>query len=355
MMSKSLRTLPPSKRRKAINNSMKLKRSWCLVFLSFLVLSTLQSQDLLERKAFFEKQRAVYQEWLDHSGVGKVFKVEDLLVKPDRVDLYLSLPTQRTSQKRADETGYFFTNYRNVRKKYNEQNTLDLEQQLFLKMLHIMELEPSQATVQLYDTYDMTKASIGFYAVYYEESQIKVDSSGYRGTDHSVPVYIAIEESAEAGVQLTKLSQPATVFACIENFFRERVAHKNSQDDCQIDSGEITAFPISETQYQIGLKPLCKEVLKNQNNPAICDWLQRLGFNCSTIKREWLTFTFTLTPQNKGFQLDCYLDGKCKAPEVFAGTQYKVIDHDEQSTEILQTYGDELLQSLRSYLAKGCQ
>lgn len=328
-----------------------------LILVSLLSAPSLQAQegiDLRERETFFESQQAVYQEWLDQTGMGKVLKVEALGVKDTQVDLYLSLPNPNVIQKGEDRAGYFFANYRNIRQQFNRQNSLSLEQQLFLKMLHIMELEPSQATVQLYDTYDVTEDVLGFYGVYYEEDEIKVDSSGYMGTRHGVAVYVHLDEAAECDLQLPKKHKPQQVFACIKHFFTERVRQQTNQASCQDYAKKVIAFPISENSFQVSLKPVCKEVLKNQNNPVICDWLQRLGFNCNTIKSEWLTYTFTISPEASGYQLDCYIDGKCKAPEVFGGTQYKEIDHDTSSTKILQQYGDELLMALRAHLAMGC-
>lgn len=308
-----------------------------------------QTKDL----SFYKSQESIYQEWLDQAGLGKIIKVQETGLRQDSLDLYLRIHNPQVPREGEDSAGYFFTNFRNAREQFNARNSLNLEQQLFLKMLHIMEVGPEKASVQLYDSYDLTQPILGFYGIYYDNNRIQVDSSGYKGTDHSTPVFVAIQESPETGTPVRGPVSPTTVFACIKSFFNQRLQSRSATNGCSTPIGKPTAFQVDDNKFQLSLKPLCKEVLAQQNNRAICDWLNRLGFNCTTIKREWLTYTFTVTPNSNGYQLDCYIDGKCKAPEVFAGTRYKIIDHDEASTTILQDYGDELLQELRAFL-QGC-
>lgn len=313
---------------------------------AYLQVGLAQIKDL----SFYKSQEIVYQEWLDQAGLGKILKVQETELRQDSLALYLRIHNPGTPQSGDDRAGYFFTNFRNARKKFNARNSLSLEQQLFLKMLHIMEVGPDKATVQLYDSYDWLDAELGFYGIYYDNDRIQVDSSGYKGTDHSTPVYIAVQESAEAGMHVIKPVSPESVFACIKSFFHQRLQSQSETNDCYTLAAIPTAFQVDSNKFQLSIKPLCQEVLAQQNNRAICDWLNRLGFNCTTLKKEWLTYTFTVMPTATGYQLDCYIDGKCKAPEVFSGTRYKIIDHDEASTAILKAYGDELLQELRAFL-----
>lgn len=301
-------------------------------------------------KAFYEQQKAVYQEWLNQAGLGQIIRVKEIGLSRDTLNLYLTVYNPNIPQKGKDGAGYFFTNFRNARKKFQANNSLSLEQQLFLKLLHIMEVDPAKASVQLYDNYDVSQPILGFYGIYYEDQQIQVDSSGFKGTDHSVPVYLVVKESAESGTTVREQVSPSRVFSCIKSFFNQRIQTQAETNDCTGFQATYNAFRIDENKYQFSVKPLCKEVLSHQNKPAICDWLNRMGFNCTTIKREWLTYVFTVKPSQNGYQLDCYIDGKCKSPEVFTGTHYKIIDHDKASKAILQEYGDELLDDLRSYL-----
>lgn len=299
---------------------------------------------------FYQQQEAVYQAWLDQAGLGHIIRVHTTALRQDSLDLYLSIYNPKPPEKGEDGAGYFFANFRHARQQFNARNSLSMEQQLFLKMLHIMEVDPQKASVQFYDSYDMSQPVLGFYGIYYEDQQIQVDSSGFKGTGHAVPVYIAVKDSAETGTLVRKEVPPSQVFTCIQSFFEQRLQARPTTNDCSDLPEKPRALQVDENKFQLSIKPLCKEVLSHQNKPAICDWLNRLGFNCTTIKKEWLTYTFTITPSPKGYQLDCYIDGKCKAPEVFSGTRYQIIDHDEASTAILQEYGDALMQELRSFL-----
>ena len=317
----------------------------CCLLLASLAPGKAFSQDLTADEGFFKGQKQVYQDWLNLSGLGEVLKVYEVTVKPDAVFLYLDIPA--TFQNREQKTDYVLSAWNELRARFRENNSISLESQLFLKMLHIMELEPQQAAVLLFDTYDPYETPL-YYAVFYKQEQITVDSTVFRSTSHSVQVYVPpVAESAQSELAVGKApaGQYAGLFRKISEFFNRRF------DPAKVQITEKLA-DYEKGVYVISLKPLYKEVLKDQQNLLVCQWLNRLGFDCNTLKKEWLTFTFNVIPTDFGYKLDCLLEGKCsESSSAWSGRgSFRDIDNDEYSREVLQDYGDWLMGELRRFL-----
>lgn len=316
----------------------------CL-FIATLAPAGAAAQGLMNEEGFFRGQQQAYQDWLDLSGLGQVLKVYDITVRPDTVFMYLAIPT--SVQGREEKTDYVLSAWDKLRARFREQNSLSLESQLFLKMLHIMELEPRQAVVLLFDTYDPYETPL-YYAVFYTQEKITVDSTAFRSTSHSVQVYVPpVAESAQSEVAVGKVlaGQYAGLFRKIHDFFNRRY------DPSEVQITEKLA-DYERGIYVISLRPLYKEVLKDQENLLVCQWLNRLGFDCNTLKKEWLTFTFTVTQASYGYKLDCILEGKCsEGSGAWSGRgAFRDIDNDEYSRQVLQEYGDWLMGQLRRFL-----
>lgn len=55
-----------------------------------------------------------------------------------------------------------------------------------------------------------------------------------------------------------------------------------------------------EDYLRFDVSDLCREVIKDAQNPTICRWLKRLGYNCNWTARELPSFTFVYLPANDG-------------------------------------------------------
>ncbi len=306
------------------------------------------AQGLKDETAFFKSRQTLYQEWLDLTGLGRLLKVRDITADEQQVNLYLEIPGPYSDRERHAD--YVKSAWEQLRLEFGKNNALGLESQLLLKMLHILELEPGQATVQLYDTYAPEIKPYVFTGIYYDQEKKRIRDTimVMKATWHSVPVVIpGLTGGAHAGADIAKPhpGRNDAVFKQIRDFIRRRY---NSP-------GAGLAEPVIDVEngiYTLSLKPLYKEVLKDQQNQFLCQWLNRLGFDCNTLKQEWLTFTFKVVPKSFGYQLDCQLEGKMAEKNSAFGARgaFRVIDHDPDSRRILQEYGDGLMGELRTFL-----
>ena len=67
-----------------------MKNQTFLFFFLFPLFLTAQIEDLTQDLTFFQERKALYQRWLDHSGLGQVLKVQDIKVEAEQLSLYLA-------------------------------------------------------------------------------------------------------------------------------------------------------------------------------------------------------------------------------------------------------------------------
>lgn len=141
----------------------------CLLAFSF---ATAQVEGLVKDAGFFNQQKDTYQRWLDHSGLGEVLHVEELKVEEERLSLYLGFPySDIDSIVRAWEA---------LKREFEMESPLSLEQQLFYKAVNLMEVRQSLVDVQVYDTYDLRREPLFFRGIYFDEGRVKVEESNPR-------------------------------------------------------------------------------------------------------------------------------------------------------------------------------
>ena len=305
-------------------------------------------EDLRNDKAYFLDQDAIYQQWLDVAGLGDRLKVQEITVEDTLVNLYLTILSPYSARDSVSDFVRF--TWLELKRAFDATSPIDLETQLFLKTLHIMDLEPQQATVQLYDTYDLSLTPLYFVGIHYEEDRIQITTSGHKAVllDIEVPNAI-VRNNTDGQANISNSSQvnAFTVRDKIKTFLQQRFGDANAQ---------IHTLPVKDSVFAFTVSPLTRQVLADQQEKLICAWLNRLSFNCSTLKRERLHFTFTVTPgpKGKGYQLQCTLDGEFSEVTNLLGrrSEYKAIDRDPATKSILQRYGESLMGELQEYLMK---
>ena len=79
---------------------------------------------------------------------------------------------------------------------------------------------------------------------------------------------------------------------------------------CENRTPAVSLPMIDGNLMRFEVTDLCKEVLKDESNNTICDFLSKYVKPCNWIKREKLTFSFTYQPREGSFILKCEVEGK---------------------------------------------
>jgi len=271
-----------------------------------------QSENLKNDEAFFKNQEKIYQKWLDHSGLGKTLSVNATIVKEDKLILYLQFPFSDTDS---------VTNaWNQLKTDFEKKNSLSLEQELFYKMVSIMELRQSMAFIQLYDTYD-TRVEYCFKRdIFYKDERVLIEKEMCRAKKEEVHFDAsdfsnlrdgeALKISGENGnkKKLTPIEIRAKfprrlVFDRILNFAK----NKYEKTKCDKRYPKVRVLENKEV-LRLEIVDLCREVIE-EGNPNTCEILKWFGHDCNWIKRERLILTFSYVETSAGFSIHCIIDG----------------------------------------------
>lgn len=105
--------------------------------------------DLTRYEDMFQRQASVYGSWLAHNGMKSQLQVETVAIGPDKVKLFLKFASEHPDTVTAT--------WRQLKADFERVSAFTLEERLYLQMLHTFELQPEQAKLLVYDTYDPDK------------------------------------------------------------------------------------------------------------------------------------------------------------------------------------------------------
>ena len=323
------------------------------LFFSVLSFATSAQSDLRQDNAFFTDQKATYQKWLDHSGLGKTLKVQFIEVQSDDLALYLAFP--------FSDADSVTSAWWQLKKEFEQHSDLTLEQQLFYKMTHIMELRQSIGNVQLYNTYDTRLVSCFYRGVYFKEGEVQVDSSGcmskIRDIDFDPSDFSHLKrmaafnwDSGEIGnrtltpEEVRQRYPKQVVFDIISSHAVKRFQVKK----CDLRYPKVQMLE-SKKVLRFEVSDLCKEVLGGEN-PTLCRMLRSLGKECNWAKREKLVFTFTYKESPEGFILNCTIDGLVGSGYYNEVRRGGYINMEEDFDPELEYYADLFQEEIRQVL-----
>lgn len=128
-----------------------------------------QQESLAIDTAFFRQQKDTFQLWLDQAGFGKVLKLDSLNVDERRLSLCLTFACPA-----PDSAGMAWQAYK---KDFEAHHYLGLEQQLFFKLVNLMEVWQSEADLQICSPGGPGREPHFLRAVYFKDGELKVASA----------------------------------------------------------------------------------------------------------------------------------------------------------------------------------
>lgn len=314
----------------------------CLLFSNDLAA---QIEDLTQDKSFFNQQKILYQRWLDHTGLGDFLQVRELEVKEDELTLFLEIPLVGIDS--IVQAWHF------VKTEFELHHPITLEQQLFYKMVSLMEVRQSVARVAIFDTYDLRKEPLFLRGIYFEDGGIQVVENNPKSKIREIHFTSVEWQSQRKWVTQSQMKlayDKAVVFERIYKF----VEAYFEQSTCQNRNPEVRLLE-SRAVLRFEAIDLCRVVLTDAANPLLCQFLHEIGLDCNWVKREKLDFTIAYQEQPEGFSLHITLDGKYGSglyDKVGRGGYYSMeIDFDEY----LENYADRFQECLRCWLLTGEQ
>ncbi len=292
-----------------------------------------QGTDLTQDKAYFESQREAYQEWLNRSGFGDHLQVHDLSVEPDELALYLKMP--------YEDVDSIMNAWKSLKVGFERSSIFKLEEQLFYKMIHLMDIDQTEGNIQLYNTYDLAEEPVFFRGIYFDQDSVAVAENNPRSKIREM--VFDREDFAGQGAdgRFSAKKQAAEVFDLIYN----HAARKYQNRNCPDRAPTIERLHESERLLRFEVYNLCQEVITGQG--FLCPLLKKMGLKCNFAKRELLRFTISYIETPTGFQLQLILDGKFGSALFQNARRSGYISMEEDFDEELERYADLFIQEIR--------
>lgn len=304
------------------------------------------SENLGADAEFFKKQTQAYQAWLTQTGLDQILQVQDFELRADTLCiLYLGFQGEDADSVQAQ--------WQQAKADYAALGAGDsLENALFERMVYLMSIQPHQAEIRLFNTYDLSATPCFARRIYRRNGQLNTVARFCRSEERQ----IKIEQHS-----LKQNGRPLSSQSFQRQFSKEAVfkkikpylEQKYSRSPCDGRYPTIRFFDATEELF-FEVKDLCKEVLTDEQNPWWCETLYRAGMlskngkNC--IKRERLVAHIQYENTGAGFLL------RVKVDAAFGSGWYdKPRDngyHDIQSAypEYLRRYADKLNEEIRYLL-----
>ena len=328
-----------------------MKKSYISILVSIVVLLQVPIQaqpnefSLTKDLEFFYEQKDQYQEWLIYRGFSPILSVEDIEVTKDRLSLYLKFPYQNLDS--------IVSAWDTLKYTFEQTNSISLEQKLFYKLAHLMEVRQSQINVQIYDTYDLRKEPLFFRGIYFdtESGRIKVSTSDPKSEIRKIvlrPKAIGGKRPSVENFQksLSKELVFQTILTYAKNKYNRSPCDGRKPQVSTLETGEVLRFEVHD---------LCREVLIDEANPILCEYVLRpLGYKCDWAKREMLDFIITYDALIDGIKLTIEVDGKFGAGfynQIERGG-YIAMDKEPRLYKYLILYADKLREALRAELQR---
>ncbi|MCB9274807.1 MAG: hypothetical protein H6564_12260 [Lewinellaceae bacterium] len=317
--------------------------SVCTALLACTVLNA-QADNLRQDSTFFNQQKTIYQRWLNQSGLGPMLQVEGLSIKEDRISLYLSFP--------SSDINFVVRSWESLKQNFEAERPITLEQQLFYKMISLMEVRQSMADVQIYDTYDLRREPLFFRGIYFEDGQVKVEENNPKSKIEEVPIFPAnlrgMKDMSEA--EIREAFSREAVYEKVLEYARGRYGKAKCEQRYPmvrvLENGAVLRFEVED---------LCREVLTDEANPLLARILNSCcGLNYNWVKRELLNFIITYRefPDGKGFILTIEIDGKYGSGIYDKVRRGGYLSMEVDFDDYLERYADSFKEAIRKAILK---
>lgn len=301
--------------------------------------ATAQIEDLTHDREFFEKQKMEYQRWLNHAGIGSTLQVYAIEVEPQRLSLYLAFP--------YEDLDSIMVAWQKLKTTFEKERPITLEQELFYKMVHMMEIRQSLANIQIHDTYDMRLEPLFSRSIYFEGNNVKVETSDPKSKIRE----LIIQPQDMSGLKkmsaetFQKQFNRQTVYDKIQQYAKQKYERKYCDQRYPkfrlLEHGDVLRFEITD---------LCREVLVDEANPLLCQVLSNFGYGCNWIKRELLTFKVVHREAPGGFGLYIEIDGKYGSGFYETVRRGGYLNMEIDFDDYLERYADQLKEEFKTIL-----
>ena len=312
---------------------MKIKYTLLFLSLNLIFLHPLLGQitnNFDTQKDSLESKLKNYNLWLNDSNIGQVLSTHVISTTPYEVSLYLKF--------NYSDSDSATIAWKSLKENFFEVYKYDLEKALFYSMVNILEVDPSKASLQIYDNYNLDQTPCLFVGIRYLNDSIQVDNTFCKAGVDLDFVYNSVISNSKS-INLSEKIDRNDVYNYIESLLNSKYETLETQ---------IEALNLStDDQWVFNIKYLRGEIFSDVEKSWI-SFVLNYFFDSDFDDRpqELLTFKFKYLSVDNGFKLLIELNGK------FAAGMFNVREDGFENMEPeFKYYVDKYLCGFRKDLA----
>lgn len=292
----------------------------CLIILLLGIISqslVAQEVNLRSDTSFFYRQMTLYQNWLEDVGLDTVFHVDGLRVRKEK--LTLKLKFKFTAQDSAQYA------WQRLNENFYASTGISLENRLFIKMIHLMEVQPEQANIRIKNTPKSGEFPQIDGRVVYDETNLSVALEGFvsRSEEHDsidIPPFLIHEKYLQ-----------------IDTLKYGKYAKQKQQEDFFQEILKEADTYFSERHDGLKVKPITRNPLVFKVENVKSEVITGSYFSIFN-PNEYLTFTINFQQKEEGILLTCTVDGKVGSGLFAPRVQSNYREMDPEFSKELQEY-----------------
>ncbi|NJO01888.1 MAG: hypothetical protein HC880_09510 [Bacteroidia bacterium] len=222
-----------------------------------------QTKFTSEDRAFFEKQMPHYTRWLEEYNLSALLSFHELKVASDSVVVYLDLAYET-----LDES---VTAWKMAKADFDALNNQTLEEHLFYHLLHLLEIEASECSIELFSSY--TQRPYAYIGLYYDQGTFQVITDFTRNVIREVPITpLYLKKIQTASAMLDAPAVRDALYGKVRAFAQKFYQDKNAEIEV------LEGDQAGDVRLHFRIWNLRREVLVDEANPLLARILNQFGY-----------------------------------------------------------------------------
>jgi hypothetical protein len=319
-----------------LSNMQKQIYLLCGAFMLVCRVGWAQQFEVNAMRADFFKNRlnTTYQQWLEARGIAQVLQPQSIEVNPDNtLSVYLKF--------RFQDTDSASVAWQALQRDYFELHQDSVEHALFYAMVNAMQVNPAQANVQIFDTYDLMKTPCLFVGMQSRGQQVQTTRTFCMS---AVTLAIRLKD-------LPKNTRMALEVSKADPTDRRRTIFIRIEQFVQREFGNKARLLSTRNSPQLEMQVLnVRSVVLSTEDSWFCYLYKLFGGTCDHRAREKLVFTFSFEENGDNLQLQCLVKGfyGSGAGDSLPEDAYHPME--PRFTTYIETYNKELARRLETFL-----
>lgn len=287
-----------------------------------------QNAILVSEQSYFENRSSQYQDWLEVSGLDQVLKVKTIRTTENNLTLFLEFHTE--------DPNSCWVQWTELQDHFAATSNISLQEQLFYKLVALMNVPQEYCTIKLYDTYNLEKKPCFFANISLAQGRINLQTDRCRKR----------KVSFNGNLKQLNLKQPVSrnfhsnlSGEVLADLFYHYAKNKFQNHYCCANDmkADIKILELTPTMIRLQVDDVKKQILAKSRGTEFCE-----KNDCESIIKEQLFFTVTFDKHSSGITMNVDVEASFGSASANPSDKTAYTYMDETFNEILRDYATEV-------------